>query len=279
MVRKKQDLRISWKFNKVLPRKMSLPKEVLETLPSKYQIIGDICLVKLGYVALKYKHQIGGIILDSHPHFRTVCANHIISGMFREPKVEVIAGDKNTETIHTENGCKFKLDVAKIMWSKGNHKERTRITKVVKKNEIILDMFAGIGYFTIPLAKFSKAKKIYSIELNPTAYNYLEQNIRLNRLSNIIPIKGDCEKEIPKLKIKFDRILMGLIPSCKEYIPAALKAIKKGGVIHYHGLAKKGKEKDLLKDFGARKLKLLKTTKVKSWSPSLVHVVLDVGVL
>ena len=103
-----------------------------------------------------------------------------INGPKREPDVEILVGD-NTETIHRENHCFFKLDVAKMMWSKGNTTERKRIGTIVKDGEIVVDMFAGIGYFSIPIAVHSKPEKIYSIEINPVSYSYLKENIALNK--------------------------------------------------------------------------------------------------
>lgn len=237
----------------------------------KYQQIGEIALFK--QITKKQANE----FLKKHKQFRTVCLQGKISGKYRKPNIKVIAGEKNTETIHKDSGFFFKLDVAKIMWSKGNHYERQRMMKIVRKKDLVLDMFAGIGYWTIPIAK--KVKKVYAVEINPTAFRYLEENIRLNRLSNIVTIKGDCAKIVPKLKIKANRIIMGLLPSAKKYIPAALTAAKKGTIIHYHGLAKQGKEKNLLKDFGKAKIKLLKTNTVKEYAPRINHVVLDIKVL
>lgn len=233
-----------------------------------YQIIGDIALFK----SINKKQ--AEVFLKKNPRFKTICLQGEIKGKYRLPKIKVLAGD-GTETIHKESDCLFKLDVSKIMWSKGNFNERRRIAEQVKNGEIVIDCFAGIGYFSIPIAKASKAKQVYAIELNPTAFKYLEENIRMNRLANIIAIQGDCAKEIKKLS-KADRIIMGLLPSAKKYIKPAISRLKKGGIIHYHGIAKDGKE--LLKDFGKAKIKLLKITKVKEYKPRMYHFVLDIKV-
>ncbi len=235
----------------------------------KYQIIGDIVLFKN-----TTKEQAKNFF-KKNPRFKTVCLQGEIKGQYRLPKIKVLAGDKNTETIHKESGCLFKLDVSKIMWSKGNFNERRRISKIAKKNEIIIDMFSGIGYWSIPLAKYSRPKIIFAIELNPIAFKYLEENIRLNRLANITAIQGDCAKEIKKLP-KADRIIMGLLPSAKKYIKPAILRLKKGGIIYYHGIAMDGKE--LLNDFGRAKVKLLRLTKVKEYSPKKYHWVLDIKI-
>jgi tRNA wybutosine-synthesizing protein 2 len=133
--------------------------------------IGDILVVK------KEPENIDEII--KLPYINKIVKLGKIHGQKREPDVEVIYGE-GTETIHKENYCKFKFDVSKIMWSKGNTGERLRMSKLPEKNETIIDMFAGIGYFTIPMAVHAKPKKIYAIEINPTSHGYLCENIRLN---------------------------------------------------------------------------------------------------
>jgi len=168
------------------------------------------------------------------------------------------------------------------MFSKGNLSEKKRIISQIKRNETVLDMFAGIGYFSLGIAKFSDAKKIYSIEINPESYRYLKENIRLNKLENkIVPILGDC-KECKKIG-KVDRIIMGLLPSPKDYLGVAIKTIKKNGIIHYHStFEKNGDCKKLLNEINdiavehGFSAKLLKCKKVKSYAPNIDHVVLDV---
>jgi len=231
-----------------------------------YQKIGDILILN------KCDKELAKRLLKEIPNTKTVMYRvGSIEGQFRQPKLKKLSGD-GTETIHKEHGCLFKLDVSKIMWSKGNHRERIRIVKLVKTGEIIVDMFAGIGYFSIPLALHTKAKKIYSIEVNPIAYNYLCENIKLNKIKNIKPILENClNVEIPE---KVDRVLMGLLPSSKNYLPKALEFVKIGGIIHYHGVdGEKPKQlEEDVKNYG----KVFKKTKVKSWGPRRYHWVLDV---
>jgi len=120
------------------------------------------------------------------------------------------------------------------MWSKGNTTERKRIAGLVEKGETVVDLFAGIGYFSIPIAVHSMVDKIYSIEINPTAYDYLCQNITLNDVSGKIkPLYGNCRELAPEGVA--DRVLMGYIGNTHHYLDVALSALKdEGGVIHYH---------------------------------------------
>lgn len=276
-------------IKKLLEEKLKdkLTKKELSFLPSGYQKIGDILILNLDKTLWKYEKTIGKILLENVPRTKTVCRRTgFIQTMYRKPQVKVIAGEKKTETIHKEHGVIYKLDVKEVMFAKGNLNERRRIIELVKDSEIIVDFFAGIGYFSIGIAKFANPRKIYSIEINPRAYHYLCENIRLNRVQDkIIPILGDCRKIAPKLGKIFDRIIMGLLPSCKDYLPYAMQVIKSNGIIHYHGTAKKEEWKNLLKDVKnaaekqGMRVKLLRKLIVKSYAPKVYHWVLDCKII
>jgi len=263
--------------------KNKLSKKELLLLPSSYQKIGDILIMNLKKDLWKYDKLIGKIVLEKIPNTKSVFRRTgFIETEFRKPQIKLISGINNTVTIHKEHGIIYKLDVKNMMFSKGNLNERKRIVKKIKKGETVVDMFAGIGYFCLGIAKFSEAKKIYAIEINPKSYEYLFENIRLNKVeSKIVSILGDCATEIPKLGKIADRFIMGLLPSCKEYLKYGMKFIKPNGVIYYHGIAKNGEDKKLFEDVkmfaetAGRKVKLIKKTKVKSYAPKIYHWVLD----
>lgn len=261
-------------------------KKELLMLPSSYQKIGDIVILNLKRELWKYDNFIGKIILEKIPNTKSVFRRtDFIKTELRTPQIKLITGVNKTVTIHKEHGIIYKLDVKTIMFSKGNLNERKRIVGQIKKRETIVDMFAGIGYFSLGAAKFSEAKKIYAIEINPKSYGYLLENIRLNRVgSKVVPILGDCVVEIPKLGRIADRVIMGLLPSCKQYLKDAMKVVKPNGVIHYHGIAKK-EDKKLFEDvettakIEGRKARLIKKTKVKSYAPKVYHFVLDCKII
>jgi tRNA wybutosine-synthesizing protein 2 len=201
-----------------------------------------------------------------------------ITGKTREPNIEILAGDK-TETIHKENSCFFKLDLSKIMWSKGNVNERLRISKLVKDSETIVDMFAGIGYFSIPIAVHGKPKQIFSIEINPNSYSYLNENIILNKVNNKIkPILGDCKDIAPKLSA--DRVIMGYIKTTHDFLEPAIKCLKKEGTLHYHETVPNklintrpyNRIKEVAKD---REVKVTNIEVIKKYSPGVSHAVVD----
>ena len=250
-------------------------------LPSSYQIIGDIFLAKLPKIkSATDRKKIASGVVKILPYIKTVCEIKGVSGELRKPKIRVILG-RSTETIHKENGCLFKIDVSKIMFSKGNLSERKRLLGEVKKGEVVVDMFAGIGYFSVPPAKFSSAGKIYSIEKNKESFGYLKENVLLNKIKNIEPLLGDCRKI--KTPEKADRVLMGYLPKTYLFLPAAFGFLKDSGIINYHDTFSKGElwekpvstlEKEAGKS-GFKLKKILEKKIVKDYAPNVCHVVVD----
>jgi tRNA wybutosine-synthesizing protein 2 len=232
---------------------------------------------------------IGAKCLEIYPNIKSVYLNlGKIVGKFRIPeKMELIAGENNPIVEHKEHNVTYKFDITKLMFSKGNVNERKYLATLVQKNEIIVDMFAGIGYFSLPIAKNAKPSKIYSIELNPEAYRYLVENIKFNHLEDIIiPIHGDCKQEVIKLsksEILVDRVIMGVLPAPKDYIKEALTLVnEKGTMYHYEGVVKKEAYSLLFEEFKeiakAEKVKceLQGERFVKSYGPNLYHTVIDI---
>lgn len=281
-------------FKNILKEKLQnkLSKQELDLLPKGYQKIGSIIIINLKSELNKHKTLIGETILELFPTTKTICNKEGgIIGEFREPQIEIIAGEDNTEVCHFENGVYFCFDIKKIMFAKGNVKERGRLPKQVKMNEIIVDMFSGIGYFSVPIAKIAKPTKIYAIDLNPNSIKYLKKTIEKNKLKNIEVIHGNSKQEVSKLieqGVKADRVLMGYLPPPLEFISYAIKIIKKGGMIHYDDLISVDeKDKQISKTIEKfnkeaekykMKAKLINTQRVKSYSPKIDHYVLDVKI-
>ncbi len=137
------------KIKQLLSNKMSL--ELANLLPDKWEKIGDVVIIKLNEKFNNYNVKIGKTYAEVL-HCKTVLNDFGgISGIYREPNVELLYGSKDTETVHKENGIRYKLDVRKIMFSSGNMDERICMATISDKNETVVDLFAGIGYFTLPI--------------------------------------------------------------------------------------------------------------------------------
>lgn len=255
-------------------------------LPRGYQILGRILLIKLRPGLLKHRKAIGKAILEMFPYIKTVCLTKDISGAERRPKIEVIAGARDTNTLHREHGCQFLLDVSKVMWSQGNKEEKLRMVRIVKPGEIVVDMFAGIGYFTVIIAKHSKPKKIYAIDINPEALKFLRRNVWLNGVESKVEIlQGDCRKFSSLLKGTADRVIMGYLFKTEKFLPYAFKIAKKSAFIHMHRTAKLEEIAELKKkivSIGKKnrvKVKIVNVNEVKSYAPKIVHVVFDLKII
>lgn len=279
------------KFKKQLKEKLleSFTEEELSALPGGFQTIGDKIILRLHPILIKKKKQIAEKCLELYPNIGAVYLNRgIIKGQYRTPEsIEFLVGEDNPIVEHKEHGVTYKFDITKIMFSKGNINERKYLASLVKPNEIIVDMFAGIGYFSLPVARNASPAKIYSIEINPISYDFLVQNIRINQFEGlIIPINGDSKIEVPKLAksgVKADRVIMGVFPAPSDYIAEALTVAKdKGTIYHYEGVEEKGTYLNLFEEFNEIAAKsnfnceLIDKRFVKSYGPALYHLVIDI---
>ena len=203
-------------------------------------------------------------------------------GRYRLRKLTLIYGKKDTEVLYKEYGCMFKLDPRKVYFSPRELTERQRIANLVKANEKILVMFSGIAPFPIVIAKKHPKVEIYAIELNPIANKYAKENIKLNKITNVVLLQGDVKKIF--FKIKFDRIIMPLPKDAYEYLEIALNRIKNKGVIHLYYWANEAefeKAKKFVKEEAKKfnkKIKIIKIKKVLPYSPGIWKICLDITV-
>ncbi len=271
-------------FRKLVLENIDIPKRLDRLVPSGFQRIGSIAILNLPRDLKPYEKGIAELILKSFSYVRTVCSRTgTIKGELRKPSVRVIAGEKNTLTTHKENGCVFRIDVSRVMFSKGNLAERGRLPGIVKDGEIVVDMFAGIGYFTIPIAKLASPKKVYAIEKNPDAFALLSENLVLNNVDDIVEaIQGDCRKM--RIKEKADRVIMGYLPGTYKYLDAAFSFLRpSGGVIHFHDTFHErelwSKPEDILRNHAEKNGFIMKRIsfrrKVKEYAPRVYHIVVD----
>jgi tRNA wybutosine-synthesizing protein 2 len=260
----------------------------LDKLPKGFQRIGDIIILNLDKEFDDCKKEIGEAVLELFK-VRSVCNKFgEITGKFREPQIEVLAGDEDTIVTHVEHGIRYRFDLRKVMFAKGNLSERVRYPKQLRDGEVIVDMFAGLGYFSLAMGKLSNPEKIYSIELNPVSFGFLEENIKINHINCIEAINGDNREIIDSLVkkgVKVDRVLMGYLPPPKEFLPWALKIVKKGGIVHYEDILTVGKIEEesrkvvemineVAKQFD-KKVQLIHLQDVKSYGPMTHHYVFD----
>jgi tRNA (guanine37-N1)-methyltransferase len=177
-------------------------------------------------------------IISVHKNVKTVLAQiSPVAGDFRLRRLAHVLGENRTSTIHSESGCLFSVDVEKCYFSPRLYYERSRIATLVKPDETVVNMFAGVGCFSIIIAKHTNTAKVFSIDVNPAAIQFMRKNIMLNRVyGNVIPLLGDSKAIIEsQLQRCADRVLMPLPEKAFEYLPCAVSALKaSGGWMHVH---------------------------------------------
>ena len=207
-----------------------------EELVSAFDQIGGIIIVRIPDSLLHRKELIGKTLLDEVKAAKSVfCQSSAVGGDYRTRDLEVIAGVDSARTTYKESGCVFLVDVKNAFFSPRLSTERARIAGLVGENETVLNMFAGVGMFSIMAAKKTRCT-VYSIDINPVASELCEKNIKLNRTAgDVISINGDAQKVVRDgLRDVSDRTLMLLPERSDEFLGTAVHATKDGGTIHYY---------------------------------------------
>ena len=225
-----------------------LPPEELRLVPRSLDVVGDIAIMRVPRETYDRRKQIAEAVMEVNNHIRTVlCQVAPVGGSFRLRKLRWVLGEKKTKTTYREHGCVLNVDLARAYFSPRLAYERMRIAKLVKPGEEVVNMFAGVGSFSIAIAKHSEAGRIYSIDINTEAVALMKENAGLNRVEDkIVPMLGDARDLIEKgLQHVADRVLMPLPERAYEYLGAAILALKPtGGVIHYYDFVHADKYED-----------------------------------
>jgi tRNA wybutosine-synthesizing protein 2 len=265
-----------------LLRERGTDESVVEASPSSWAVIGDVVLVDFGDVSASGslpeddRETIGEALLELHGNADAVLARGGIGGERRDPSTAVVAGDGGTETVHVEHGTEYAIDFSEVMFSPGNKAERARMGEVVDDGERVFDMFAGIGYFTLPMAR-AKAR-VTAAEIDPDAYRLLVENARRNGVTDRVrPVLADCRT----VETVADRVVAGYYDA-HEYLGSALGALAPGGVLHLHEATPEPlfPERPIDRLIEAvetadREWEVLETRTVKSHSAGVVHGVVD----
>jgi tRNA wybutosine-synthesizing protein 2 len=253
-------------------------------LPDRWERLGRLAVVKLpaglddreSEAAGLYGRalRLGAVLREVGP----------VEGVERRPMVRLAWGE-GTVTVHREHGVAYEFDAARQMFSKGNVSERLRMGRAVRPGETVVDMFAGIGYFALPMAVLGRPRRVHACEIDPEAHAWLVRNVARNRAGDRVgPLLGDCREVAPRGAA--DRVVMGYVGGTEAFLDAAMEVLSAGGgVVHFH-------DKYAVEDVPARPLaavaaaarragreaRLQGWREVKSFAPAVVHAVLDVEV-
>ncbi len=266
---------------RTVARLLSLPDDVMRLLPMRWEFVGDVAILRLDERLRPYEAAIGEAYAKALG-VSSVCVDRGgVSGELRRPRIDLIHGE-SSESVRLENGILYKLDVRELMFASGNVDERARMGSLDCQGETVVDMFAGIGYFSIPVAKHAGAERVYACEKNPVSFRYMEGNLALNGVGEAVsPVLGD-NRDLPLAGIA-DRVIMGYVGGTRDYLWKGFDLLAPEGTMHFHDTYKtrempRALERDVSLAAGGREHEVVSLREVKSYAPSVSHYVADIRV-
>ena len=279
-----------------------ISEEMLDNLPKKWEMFNDLAIIPNDSVnSLEWRRvlandeslteKIWEIIAECINVSRIARQDEIAVDNIRSSQVKMIKGNSG-EVEFVDNGVKFWLDVTKVMFSSGNVTERHRIGEINMDGEIVIDAFAGIGYYTLPMLVRSNAKHVYACEMNPNSIIALRRGAELNKvLDRLTIVEGDNQETLQSLTGIADRLHLGILPSSQSTWKLAINCLKStGGMIHIHMNVKESEIEDFsdqciaelnkyaVNQCGFENVSLQHVEKVKWYAPHIRHIVLDVAI-
>ncbi len=267
-------------------QRLHLPAALQEKLPTSYDIIGRILLIKIPQELKKYENKIGAALLRQHKHVETVYAIEPVRGELRLRSIKNIAGTQQTITQHKEQGLSFFVDVEKTYFSPRLAGERKRITSLVQPGETIVDLFAGVAPFACMIAKYAHPKQVYAVDKNIDAVQLAKKNSIQNKLVDRVEVIHADAEDIPMLfkkkKISADRVIMNLPFESQYFFTTALQLLKDQGVIHLYTITKEETLDHVVDDLKkqAQNSRFLftdvKVHKIKTYATREFYIALDI---
>lgn len=248
-----------------------------------YDILGNIAVIDAepGSVRALARH-----ILETHKNVRTVLRKGGgVEGIYRVRRYVCTAGRRDYVARYNENGCSFTFDLKRVFFSPRLAYERKRISELVSEGEHVVVMFAGVGPFAIEMAKCRKSAAVVAIELNRNAYAYMLQNIKANRVSNVVARLGDVRDIAPDYRGFADRIVMPLPKDSGAFVDEALLMARKGCVVHYYTFCERGGAEKAAASLRksverqGRCFRLIGMRQVRPYSPSRIEIVVDFEII
>ena len=272
--------------------------ELLEDIPTKWERLGSLILFPMdAFTGEKWE-----VLLErcGDQMWEQCCAalgskaigrqQPVAKTKTRDSQAEILFGKSWVE--FSQHDTFFGFDASKVMFSSGNISERQRMTQMNVKNEIIIDAYAGIGYYSLPIAKHGQPHQIHAFEINPHSIRGLEWGVEKNQVAHLVQIHpGDNQETLKLFKGTADRCILGLLPRSTEVWDLAYECLKpRGGTLHIH--MNVGEEhieswiidttryfESLCKQAGVDAIITpLHLEKVKWFAPRIRHIVLDLHI-
>ncbi len=206
--------------------------EILGFSPA-YEHIGDIAIIDRQQAQAQ---RVAQVLLKQNRIKTVLQAETSVTGEYRTRSLSILAGERRTRTLYRENKCRYLIDLSKVYFTPRLSTERARIADKIHDGEIVVDMFAGVGPFSILIAKRSPLAHVIAIDKNPDAIRYLKENVKLNKVENVKIIDRDARDAVKEIS-GADHVIMNLPHSAIEFLDAAFGVLKNGGIIHFYAIA------------------------------------------
>jgi len=272
--------------------KGKIPDNLLQLVPRSFDIVGSrtgsVAIIELPDEVKPYAVEVAKAIMSIHKNVKSVLVKASERlGEYRLRRLELVYGDEDTEVVHKEHGCVFKLDPRKVYFSPREATERMRIARMVSPGERVLVMFSGVCPYPITIAKTQPlVEVVYGVELNPDAHRYCVENVRLNKVEGkVVPLPGDVREVCPSMEGMFDRVVMPLPRGAYMFLDLAIKCLKHRGMIHFYHWAREpdlfSEAEELLKKEAERQgcsMKVVGRQRVLPYAPRVWKVRVDAAV-
>jgi tRNA (guanine37-N1)-methyltransferase len=269
----------------------TIPDHILDKVPRSFDVIGSknraVAIIEFPPELEDYDEHVAQTIMKIQRNVVSVLGKGSARrGDFRIREYRLMAGDEDTEVIHKESGCLYRLDPKKTYFSSRESSERERLSASSRDGEEVLVMFSGVGPFPICITKKHRDTRATAVELNPDAHNYCVENVHLNGVAELVtPILGDVREVCSEFDMRFDRILMPLPKGAHRFLDVAVPILKPGGILHFYHWTPKddlyGEAMELVTDAfqaDAREVEFTRFQKVSQYSPGYWKVRVDARV-
>lgn len=260
-----------------------VPATLRRSLPRSFDVVGDVAVIRLPEELRAHRSEVGEAILRWNAKIRVVMEDRGVGGAERVRRVEVIAGEPRTTTVHVEHGLRYRVDLARAYFSPRLATERQRIASLVSESEVVADPFAGVGPYAILIARRSRPRVVHASDGNPVAVDLLRANVAANRADRVAVRAGDARTILRRIA-PVDRIILDLPHAGLDFLPDAFGAIGDAGTVHLYAMLERAEEAERAAEVRAiaRKIgihtKALTTRHVRAYSPSRFHTAFDVTV-
>ena len=262
---------------------IEVPPAMRRSLPSSFDVVGDIAVIKIPEELREHRRAIGEAIRRWNPRIGVVLEDRGVKGERRIREIDVIAGERRTTTTHTEHGLRYRVDLSQAYFSPRLASERKRIADLIEEGETVADPFAGVGPYSILISKFRRPRDVHASDANPTAVELLRENVATNRADRVTVHEGDARAVLRQVA-PVDRIILDLPHSAMEFLADAFQALGTHGTVHLYGIleaAEEGEKREKIESAARAagvRVKNLSLRHVRAYSPAKYHTAFDVTV-